>query len=550
MSIIGHRDHCGKRALSIRDCDDPPDGREQACRYNPPLRRSVSAHHSAMPTTVHSSRRYLAVLAGLAVAVGIALYPLLRGSRGPLPPPKKSNELIVLVRPGPAFFFTGPEGALTGFDVDLMRRFAEEKKLSLRFAVADTAAQVISAVANEEAHIGVGGLYRPLAMASAASKAGPSETGGGSADAPLPEVLWTTQVASAEPVLIYNSDGYKPANWDALAGDTVAFVPDEGFAYEIHTVRIAHPEIKWNPLALPSVAGLISQVSDGTVSYAIVGSLAASLSRNIYLDFDVAFPAGGKRDIAWAVAPRFTDLRKDLDAFILRVRKDGTLARLTDRYMPDPRQIQRIDAEMLQGRIRTLLPRYQSLFHNAQEKSGIEWRLLAAIAYQESQWDPAATSATGVRGLMQITEDTARHLGLENLMDPAQSVVAAARYLRDLKAKLPERIPEPDRTWLALAAFNIGLGHLEDARILAQKQKLNPDSWSDVKKVLPLLALPEYHQYAKLGYARGGMPVAFVDRVRGYYDVLLAHTTAHRSRLGALTPAKEPQSPPSAETTK
>jgi membrane-bound lytic murein transglycosylase F len=135
-------------------------------------------------------------------------------------------------------------------------------------------------------------------------------------------------------------------------------------------------------------------------------------------------------------------------------------------------------------------------------------------------------------------------------MDPAQSVVAAARYLRDLKAKLPERIPEPDRTWLALAAFNIGLGHLEDARILAQKQKLNPDSWSDVKKVLPLLALPEYHQYAKLGYARGGMPVAFVDRVRGYYDVLLAHTTAHRSRLGALTPAKEPQSPPSAETTK
>ena len=90
-------------------------------------------------------------------------------------------------------------------------------------------------------------------------------------------------------------------------------------------------------------------------------------------------------------------------------------------------------------------------------------------------------------------------------MDPAQSVVAAARYFRDLKAKLPERIPEPDRTWLALAAFNIGLGHLEDARILAQKQKLNPDSWSDVKKVLPLLALPEYHQYAKLGYARGGM---------------------------------------------
>jgi len=179
-----------------------------------------------------------------------------------------------------------------------------------------------------------------------------------------------------------------------------------------------------------------------------------------------------------------------------------------------------------------VLPQYQSLFHDGQEKSGIEWRLLAAIAYQESQWDPTATSATGVRGIMQITEDTAKHLGIRDLLDPAQNVVAAARYLRDLKAKLPPRVHEPDRTWLALASFNIGLGHLEDARVLAQKQKLNPDLWSDVKKVLPLLALPEYYEQAKLGYARGGMPVAFVDRVRGYYDVLLAHAEPHRPRLG------------------
>ena len=150
---------------------------------------------------------------------------------------------------------------------------------------------------------------------------------------------------------------------------------------------------------------------------------------------------------------------------------------------------------------------------------------------QESQWDPSAQSETGVRGIMQITEDTARRLGITDLLDPAQNVLGAARYLHDLKDKLPERIHEPDRTWLALAAYNIGLGHLEDARILAQKQKLNPDLWSDVKKVLPLLANPEYYEEAKLGYARGGMPVAFVDRVRGYYDVLLAQEPPHKPRL-------------------
>jgi membrane-bound lytic murein transglycosylase F len=488
---------------------------------------------------VHSLRRFFLLLAGLVLAVGLALLPVLRAP-GPLPPPQLSNELVVMVRPGPAFYFTGPDGALAGLDVELARRFAAEKRLPLRFTLADSAAQVLAAVANGEAHIGAGGLYRPLSLPRATAAAAPGEAGTESAQGTVPDVAWTTQVASSEPVLIYNSDGYKPANWAALNGETVAFVPDEGFAYEIQTLRIANPEIKWDALALPSVASLVSQVSDGTIGYAIVGSLAASLARNIYLDFDVAFTAGGKRDIAWAVPPRFKDLQRDLDAFLFRLRRDGTLARLTDRYMPNPRQIQRIDAGMLRDRIRTVLPGYKALFHDAQEKSGIEWRLLAAIAYQESQWDPAATSATGVRGIMQITEDTARHLGLANLMDPAENVVAAARYFRDLKAKLPLRIQEPDRTWLALAAFNIGLGHLEDARILAQQQKLNPDLWSDVKKVLPLLALPEYYQSAKLGYARGGMPVAFVDRVRGYYDVLPAHTAPHRSRLGALAAASEP----------
>ena len=481
--------------------------------------------------------------------MGLALLPVIRAP-DPLPPPRLSNELVVMVRPSAAFYFTGPDGALAGLDVDLARRFAAEKKLPLRFTLADSAAQVLAAVANEEAHIGAGGLYRPLSLPRMPAPIAPAEAGTASPGTGVPDVAWTTQVASSEPVLIYNSDGYKPTNWAALDGETVAFVPDEGFAYEIQTIRIANPEVKWDALALPSVAALVSQVSDGTISYAIVGSIAASLARNIYLDFDVAFTAGGKREIAWAVPPRFNDLRKDLDAFISRLRRDGTLARLTDLYMPEPRQIQRLDAGMLRDKIRTVLPQYKPLFHDAQEKSGVEWRLLAAIAYQESQWDPAATSSTGVRGTMQITEDTARHLGLANLMDPAQNVVAAARYFRDLKAKLPSRIQEPDRTWLALAAFNIGIGHLEDARILAQQQKLNPDLWSDVKKVLPLLALPEYYQSAKLGYARGGMPVAFVDRVRGYYDVLLAHTSPHRPRLGALAATTEtvPATPASAPT--
>jgi len=482
------------------------------------------------------------LLAGLALAVAIALFPIVRGPER-LPTPEEGQELIVLVRPGPAFYFPGPDGTLSGIDVDLVRRFAAEKKVRLRFALADSVAQVIAAIANGEAHIGAGGLHRPPSVAESAA-AGASAT----TDRPTPgeattDLLWTTAIASTQPVLIYNRDGYKPAHWDDLDGETVAFVADAGFESEVAATREAHPGIHWDARALPSVAALIAQVSDGTVGYAIVGSLAASLARNVYLDFEVAFPAGRKREVAWVVSSHFGDLRQELDRFLARLRRDGTLERLADRYIADPGRIQRIDASVLQERMRTALPQYRHLFHDAQEKTGVEWRLLAAIAYQESQWDPAATSPTGVRGIMQITEDTARHLGITDLLDPAQNVVAAARYLRDIKARLPVRIHEPDRTWLALAAYNIGLGHLEDARILAQKQKLDPDLWSDVKKVLPLLAVPEYHQRAKLGYARGGMPVAFVDRVRGYYDVLLAQAPAHRPRLGILAEAAEQAAP-------
>jgi membrane-bound lytic murein transglycosylase F len=257
------------------------------------------------------------------------------------------------------------------------------------------------------------------------------------------------------------------------------------------------------------------------------------MARNIYLDFDVAFPAGPRREFAWAVSPGYPELRNALDAYFARLRKDGTLARLADRYFGVSADVERIDAGVFQERIRKTLPEWRKTFVEAQAKSGIEWRLLAAVAYQESQWDPIATSETGVRGLMQLTEETARHLGVVDRLDAKSSAIGAARYLADLKSKLPARIAEPDRTWFALAAFNIGVAHLEDARILAQRQKLNPDLWADVRKVLPLLAEPEYYLGAKYGYARGGMPVAFVGRVRGYYDILLRSESPGKPRLEA-----------------
>ena len=487
----------------------------------------------------------VALVPALMPAVVPALFPAAVGPPPPLRPPAEAGELVVVIRPSPVTYYPGPDGTPVGIDVDLARRFAAELKLPLRVLTADSTSQLIAAVARGQAHIGAGGLFRPREPAPLpASPAAPSPPPSLAASPPVGtqadaeaarKVLWSAGYHPVEPVLIYNSDSYKPANWGDLAGETVAYLEGMGLEPEVAALAAAHPDVRFHGLDLPSPAGLFAEVSDGTIGYAIVGSLAAAVARNVYLDYEVAFPVGARREVAWIVPPRFPQLLADLDRFLARSKRDGFIGRLAERYLPDTRAFQRVDASAFRDRIRTQLPKWKAMFGDAQEHSGIEWRLLAAIAYQESKWDPSAESETGVRGFMQITEDTARHLGVANLLDPAESVLGAARYLRDIKAKLPARIAEPDRTWLALAAFNIGLGHLEDARVLAQKQKLNPDHWSDVRKALPLLALPEYHADARNGYARGGMPVAFVDRVRAYYDILLAHQAPLEPRLRMLS---------------
>jgi membrane-bound lytic murein transglycosylase F len=440
--------------------------------------------------------------------------------RGPVVPGHARPGLNVIVRPGPATWFIGPNGQATGLDHDLLTRFARERGVPLNIVFADGAAALLTKLGAGEAELGAGGLFQ-------AASANPADDATGASAA----VAWSTGYHAVDPVVIYNADGFRPRGFQDLDEATVAYPAHTGLDAQLAAVRLAHPEIRWQPVDVVSADALIAQVADGTVSYAVVASSDAAIARNIYLDFDVAFPAGPRREFAWAVAPGYPELRNALDAFFARLRKDGTLARLAERYFADSRQVERIDAGVFQERIRESLPQWRKTFVEAQAKSGIEWRLLAALAYQESQWDADATSETGVRGLMQLTEETARHLGVADRLDPKASAIAAARYLADLKSKLPARIAEPDRTWLALAAFNIGTAHHEDARIHAQRQKLDPDLWSDVRKVLPLLAEPEYYVGAKYGYACGGMPVAFVARVRGYYDILLRMENAQQPRL-------------------
>jgi membrane-bound lytic murein transglycosylase F len=438
---------------------------------------------------------------------------------GPSPPPPapSSNELTVLLRTGPATWFVGTDDQGAGIDYDLAQMFARQEGVTLKvIPTGDPIARL--GEADGGLRFGAGNLYRP----------GP----GTSSSAKSP--IYSSSYHAVEPVMIYNIDGFKPESWRDLDGESVGVLEGGGLASALSKLRADHPEVHWQMITLPSTEAMISQVSDGALSYAIVGSNDAEAARHVYLNFDKAFAVAGKQELVWAFPPSERRLRDRADAYFAQLRRDGRLQRLIDRYFSYG-TVPRIDAGVFQERIKSLLPQLQAAFQAAQQATGVEWRLLAAIAYQESQWDAQATSETGVRGLMQLTEETAQRLGGIDRLDPKASVLAAARYLRDLKDRLPQRIAEPDLTWLALGAYNIGIAHLEDARILAQKQKLDPDTWSALKQTLPLLALPEYYETTKYGYARGAMPVTFVDRVRAYYDILLAQQPPLQPRLRMLS---------------
>ena len=170
--------------------------------------------------------------------------------------------------------------------------------------------------------------------------------------------------------------------------------------------------------------------------------------------------------------------------------------------------------------IESRLPHLRAPFEAAGRDTGLSWRMLAALGYQESRWRPAAVSPRGAQGVMMLMPLTAKKMGVGNVFSPDENILGGARYLAYMKERIPKRITDPDRTWLAIAAYNIGIGHLEDARVITQMRKKNPDRWSEVRANLPRLSDPHWHKRVKHGYANGRETMQFVERVSQFAAIL------------------------------
>jgi membrane-bound lytic murein transglycosylase F len=279
-------------------------------------------------------------------------------------------------------------------------------------------------------------------------------------------------------------------------------------------------QLSWQETDDSDMEELLEMVLNEELDYTIADSNILALMRRRYPELSIGFSISPEQDISWAVnKDRDDSLLSALIEYFGIIQNNGTLAALEDKYFGHVRLFNYVDTREYIKSSKEVLPKFKPWF--VQYSGDLDWRLLAAMSYQESHWRPKATSYTGVRGMMMLTMATAKELGIESRLDPEQSIKGGAKYLTKLLKRIPDRITYPDRLWFALASYNVGLGHLEDARVLTDRQGANPDMWVDVKIRLLQLRQKKYYKTTRYGYARGNEAVAYVDNIRRYYDTLV-----------------------------
>lgn len=429
----------------------------------------------------------------------------------PLPPVQQSRELVVVTYNNPTTYYVNGNNEFAGLEYDLAHLFAKDlgADVKLKFLVVGGVGEVIPTLLKGKAHLAAAGLGMTRLRSHL--------------------VRFGSSYQRVQPQVVVNREKQqKLKKVSDLAGKTLEVPASSSSAETLTEIAAQLPELHWREVPHAGTDELLEKVADGTLDATITNSQLVAIAQNYYPELEVGFDFGLPESLAWAFPKTGEEwLYQKAQAFFARIQKDGTLRNLIDRYYGHSERLNTMDVTNFLIRMRTVLPQYLRLFKQAQETTAVDWRLLAAVSYQESHWDTFSTSPTNVRGLMMLTENTADKLGVTDRLDPKQSIPAGARYLLMLKDEIPARIPEPDRTWLALAAYNIGIAHLEDARILAKQLNLNPDAWADIKKTLPLLNKAEYYSQLKYGFARGGAPVVFVESIRTYYKILEKYEDKH-----------------------
>lgn len=411
------------------------------------------------------------------------------------------GELVVMTRLSNTTYYKDQHG-YTGMEYELAKGFADSLGVKLRMLQSDDPSYIRYAIRKGTADMAAAGLV---------ATAERSES-----------LLFTTHYQEVDSLVVRRLDTPRIRSLEDLVGMRVAVTAGSSHAELLVKAQLEIPGLEFQEVEDASPEQLLALVEDGQVDYSLIHSNHYSLQRALWPELIADYTVAIDMPLAWAFNPKEDQsLYLAAQRYLTQAKANGTTAKLEDRFYGHVELFNLYAARSFMRHREDRLPRYEELFRQAEENSNFDWRLLAALAYQESLWDPGAISPTGVKGLMMLTNATARQMGISDRTDPAQSILAGADYLRLTHDRIPARIPEPSRTWMALAAYNVGFGHLEDARVLTEKQGGDPDNWQDVKQRLPMLANPAYADQLRYGSARGGQAVIYVRHIRRYYDLLV-----------------------------
>ncbi|MBT8105438.1 MAG: membrane-bound lytic murein transglycosylase MltF [Woeseiaceae bacterium] len=411
------------------------------------------------------------------------------------------GELRVVTRNSPTSYTVSPDGP-AGPEYDLVQSFADELGVRLVINSVDSVSEIVPRLLSGEAHMAAAGLSITDSRREYLHFGHPYE--------------------SVDVHLIYKLGTGRPRRIEDILDRSIEVLASSSHVEILESLQRKYPELTWTENADVEAADLLTKVAMGEVDLTIADSPDFAIQRHFYPSLRVALDLHVDDPIAWAFPKGAGDsLLARADEFVMAADDSGMLARVHDRYYGHIKKYDYVGTRNFIRHYASRLPRYRAMFEAAGAEYGVDWRLLAAIGYQESHWRANAVSPTGVRGIMMLTEATADYLGLEDREDPESSIFGGARYFLRQTERVPDTVDEPDRTWMALAAYNVGFYHLKDARMIAEWQGGDPDSWIDISAALPLKAQHKWYSRVPYGYARGWEPVLYVNNIRAYYDILI-----------------------------
>lgn len=413
----------------------------------------------------------------------------------------ETGELRVVTRNSPTSYIVSPDGSPSGPEYDLVQQFADELGVSLVIESVDSISEIVPMLAAGKAHMAAAGLSITDTRREFLSFGHPYE--------------------KVDMHLIYKLGTGKPRSLDEVIGRSIEVLAGTSHADMLASLQEIYPGLSWSENADVEVADLLAKVAAGDVDFTISDSTDFDIQRHFYPDLRVALDLQVGDSLAWGFPKGSGDsLLTRADDFLIASDRNGLLAQVHDRYYGHTKKFDYVGTRNFIRHYETRLARYRQMFEEAGAEWGVDWRLLAAIGYQESHWRAGAVSPTGVRGIMMLTQDTADYLGLDDRTDPRTSIFGGAQYYARQTERVADTVAEPDRTWMALAAYNVGFNHLKDARLIVEMQGGDPDLWIDISKALPLLAQRKWYSRVPFGYARGWEPVLYVNNIRSYYNIL------------------------------